>query len=234
MPDPLVVGRQEAHERHEQQRRVERVRVVVLGEDAALIEAVGQDVGLDLVGRCGPAHSRPVVVPHPGEPRAAICGDPAHDLRRREVLRFAADLPDPAVRLPPVLEGRLDLPRQDRPDTLVEVVAGLRVQVNGVEHRAPHVMLTLVVRTVADAYWPRALVAVEMRHGPFLRHRSAIDCVHDLELLLALRGVGHEVEEVARLPVKAERVQAPQREGRVADPGVAVVPVPDAARRLGQ
>src|SRR5206468_1397005 len=39
---------------------------------------------------------------------------------------------------------------------------------------------------------------------------------------------------VARLPVEAEGVQTPERERRVADPGIAVVPVPLAAGRLRQ
>ena len=49
-----------------------------------------------------------------------------------------------------------------------------------------------------------------------------------------LGDVGDEVEEVVGLPVEAERVEAPEHEGGVADPGVAVVPVALAARRLGQ
>ena len=49
-----------------------------------------------------------------------------------------------------------------------------------------------------------------------------------------LGAVGDEVEEVVGLPVEAERVQPPQRERRVADPAVAVVPVALALRRLGQ
>ena len=63
----------------------------------------------------------------------------------------------------------------------------------------------------------------------------AADPVHDLQVAVALAGdVGDEVEEVVGLPVEAERVEAPQRERGVADPGVAVVPVALAARRLRQ
>ena len=46
----LVVGRQEADDRDQQRRRVERVGVVVLAEHAALGDAVLEDVGADLVG----------------------------------------------------------------------------------------------------------------------------------------------------------------------------------------
>ena len=62
----------------------------------------------------------------------------------------------------------------------------------------------------------------------------AADAVHDLQVFVALGHIGDEAEEVVRLPVEAERVERPQRERRVADPRVAVVPVALAARRLGQ
>ena len=59
-----------------------------------------------------------------------------------------------------------------------------------------------------------------------LEFAFAADAVHDLDLVVALGDVGDEGEEVQRLPVEAQRVQAPQRERGVADPGVAVVVVP--------
>ena len=49
-----------------------------------------------------------------------------------------------------------------------------------------------------------------------------------------LGDVVHEAEEVVGLPVEAQRVQAPQREGGVAHPRVAVVPVTFAARGFRQ
>ncbi len=63
----------------------------------------------------------------------------------------------------------------------------------------------------------------------------ALDPVHDLQraVLVALH-VGHVLHEVVRLPVQAQRVQRPQREGRVAHPAEAVVPVAFPARRLRQ
>ena len=54
-PHARVVGREEPDQRHQQQRGVERVGVVVLGEDATLVDAVRADVGVDLVGRGLPA-----------------------------------------------------------------------------------------------------------------------------------------------------------------------------------
>ena len=116
-----------------------------------------------------------------------------------------------------------------------QVVARLRVQVHRVEQRAPHVVLVLAVRAVPDPHRPRALVAREVVERELGDLALAVDRVHDLEVLGArLRDVGDEVEEVVRLPVEPERVEAPQHERGVADPGVAVVPVALPARRLGQ
>ena len=63
----------------------------------------------------------------------------------------------------------------------------------------------------------------------------AVDPVHDLERAVLVRlDVGDELHELVGLPVEVEPVQRLQREGRVAHPRVAVVPVALAARRLGQ
>src|SRR5260370_27697447 len=62
----------------------------------------------------------------------------------------------------------------------------------------------------------------------------APDAVHDRQVLLAGRDVGDEVEEVVRLARETQGVEAPEHEGAVANPGVAIVPVALAADRLGQ
>ena len=62
----------------------------------------------------------------------------------------------------------------------------------------------------------------------------AADAIHDLQVLLAGRDVGYEVEEVVRLARESERVEAPQHEGAVADPRVPVVPVAFATDGLRQ
>ena len=47
---PRVVGRQEPQQRNQQQRGVESGVAVALGEHTAGVHAMGQDVGLDLIG----------------------------------------------------------------------------------------------------------------------------------------------------------------------------------------
>ena len=51
---PLVVGGEEAEDRGEQHRGVERVGLVVLAQDAAVADAVLEDVGADLLGGRAP------------------------------------------------------------------------------------------------------------------------------------------------------------------------------------
>ncbi len=94
-------------------------------------------------------------------------------------------------------------------------------------------MLVLVVGGVADPHGAGVLVPREVVELGLGQAALAADAVHDLQApALGLGAVGHEVEEVVGLPVEAQCVQAPQHEAGVADPGVAVVPVALATRRL--
>src|SRR5215467_10152586 len=141
--------------------------------------------------------------------------------------RLAADLPDAGVGLAPALQRMLDLMPGHLPDPLVEPVPGLGVQVEGVEDHAPHVVLLLLVGGVADADRPRALIAVQMLEHVLLEVAPAVDAVDDLQAAaVALDQVGDEREIVVGLPLESQGEQAPERERRVADPAVTVVPVP--------
>src|SRR2546428_7991159 len=62
----------------------------------------------------------------------------------------------------------------------------------------------------------------------------ATDAIHDLKVFVAGRDVRDEVEEVVGLAREPKRVETPQHEGAVADPGVSIVPVALAADRLRQ
>ena len=150
------------------------------------------------------------------------------------MLRLAAYLPDAPVRLLPVLGGVVDLALEHRPERLGQLRPGPGVQVHRVEHGAPHVVLLLLVGRVADAYRYRVLVAGQVRQRLLVEFPLAADAVHDLQLVSVAAGVADEVEEVVGLPVEAERVQPPQGERGVAHPGVPVVPVAFAVRRLRQ
>ena len=81
----------------------------------------------------------------------------------------------------------------------------------------------------------RALVAGQLVAGRLGQVTAAVDAVHDLQrAVLGRLDVGDELHEVVGFPVQQQVVQRPQGEGRVPHPGVAVVPVAFAARRLRQ
>ena len=156
-------------------------------------------------------------------------------LRGGEVLRFAADLPDAAVRRLPVRGGLLDLRDDDRPQLLGHLLAGAGVQVDRIQQRAPDVVLLLVVGAVADPHRAGVVVPGQVVEGALLQVPLAADAVHDLQVVRVVPAdVVDEVEEVVGLPVEAEGVQTPQGEGGVPDPGVPVVPVPFPARGFRQ
>ena len=154
------------------------------------------------------------------------------------MLRLAAHLPDAAVGFAPVLDGLLDLLLEHRPQRLGDLLARLGVQVHRVQHRAPDVVLHLVVGAVADAHRPGVVVAGQVVELLLDEAAFAADAVHHLQrMALTVVGAGHvgdEREEVVGLAVQAQGVQAPQRERRVAHPRVAVVPVAFALRGFRQ
>jgi hypothetical protein len=101
------------------------------------------------------------------------------------------------------------------------------VQQDRVECRAVDVVLPLVEGAVADADRLRAAVAGEIFADRFSQIAATVDSIHDLQpaVVVAVE-VGHELHEFVGLPVEQQIVQRPQQERRVAQPGVAVVPIP--------
>ncbi len=154
------------------------------------------------------------------------------------MLRLAAHLPDAAVGFAPVLDRLLDLLLEHRPQRLGDLLARLGVQIHRVQHRAPDVVLHLVVGAVADPHRAGVVVAGQVVQLLFDQAAFAADGVHHLKwMAFTVVGAGHvgdEREEVVGLAVQAQRVQAPQRERRIAHPGVAVVPVAFALRGFRQ
>ena len=168
----------------------------------------------------------------------AVQRHPAHDLARGEVLRFAAHLPDAAVGLAPVLDRLLDLLLEYRPQRLRNLLAGPGVQIHRVQHRTPDVVLLLVVGAVADPHRTGIVVSGQVAQLLLDQAALAADAIHHLKLmaLIVVRAghVGDEREEVVGLAIETQCVQAPERERRIADPGVAVVPVAFALRGFRQ
>ena len=232
---PLVGARQEAEQRGQQGRGVEGVGVVVLAEDAAVADAVGEDVLLDLVGDRGPFLLELVVVADLGELGGPVECDPAHQLGRDVVLRLSPRFPDALVGLAPGRDRARGLRLHERPQPAGQVLAAPGVQEQRVEDGAEHVVLPLVEGAVPEADGLGALIARQVVAGGLGEVAAAVDAVHDLQAAVGVGlEVGDELHELVGLPVQVQIVQRLQGERRVAYPGVAVVPVALASWRLGQ
>ena len=151
------------------------------------------------------------------------------------MLRLAARLPDPLVGLLPDRLGALGLGLDQRPQPARQPLAAARVQQHRVERGAEHIVLALVERAVAGPHGAGAVVATEILEELLGQVATTVDPVHDLQpaVVVALE-VGDELHELVGLPVEVEVVQRLERERRVADPRVPVVPVALPARGLGQ
>ncbi len=194
-----------------------------------------EDVGLDLVGRRPPLRRLLGVAADLGQARRAVEGDPAHQLRRDIVLRRAARLPDPLIRVAPDLGGALGLRLDDRPQLPRQPLAPARVEQDRVEHGTEDVVLALVIGAVADPDGVGARVAGEVVERRLLEVPPAVDPVHDLQRAVLRRlDLGDEGHELVGLLVEIQPVERLQGEGRVAHPGVAVVPVALTTRRFRQ
>ena len=129
----------------------------------------------------------------------------------------------------------LGLRLDDRPQPARETLAPARVQEDRVERGAEDVVLPLVEGAVADPHRARSCVAGEVVERRLRQVAPPVDPVHDLQRAVLVRlDVGDELHELVGLPVEVQVVERLQRERRVADPRVAVVPVALAARRLGK
>ena len=166
----------------------------MLAQDAAVADAVLEDVGLDLIGSGAPGLPELVVAPDPGELGRAVEGNPAHQLRRDVVLGLAPCLPDSLVGLLPDLRGALRLRLHDRPQPTRQPLAAPGVQEDRVEHGSEDVVLTLVEGAVADPDRPCALVPGEVVARRLGEVAAAVDSVHDLQrAVLVCLEVGDEL-----------------------------------------
>src|SRR6266511_1032515 len=133
---------------------------------------------------------------------------------------IAADLPDALVGLPPAAGGGVGAGGQEGPAVCVELVELAGQPVGGAEQFAVDVDLGLVPGAVADPHRAAVPPAGQVRQGAFGQVVFAADPEHDLQGG-GLVGTGGDPERF-------------HGEARVADPGVAVVPVAFAADALGQ
>ena len=235
-----VRGRDEADVGHPQQRRVEDVGAVVLDERLPLgAPAPLHDLVVDRVPFLAPAVHRggPAVAGRQAD--AAVEGDPAHQPAVGEVLSAAAGLPDALLGLVPVVGEPVEQVAPAEPAGVAGLDAVLVREVDAVDRLAVDVELELVRRAVADADGTGPAVALPVLEDLLGQVAGAVDPVHDLQRGLPVRApvlyaVTQPAGEGGRLLPEAQAEQGVHGEGRVPDPGVAVVPVAFAADLLGQ
>jgi hypothetical protein len=168
------------------------------------------------------------------EPQAPVQRRPAHDLGVHEVPRLAAPLPQAAVGLAPGLGGAVDQVHQEAPVVVVGRMAAPVPPIGEIDEQAQRIELKLRSCAVADAHRASAAIALEVElelGDPAL----AAHPVRDVSGPSVARG--REVDEAAEavgLVLVAEVGEGTDREGRVAHPGITVVPVAHTARGLGQ
>jgi hypothetical protein len=231
----------EALQRHHQQRGVEHVGVVMLGERADPgIPAALHDLAVGPVPLDGPLDQVAGPAAALGQPDGAVQGHPDLEPAVGEVLAAATGLPDPFVRLVPVLAQPVDDLRHRHPALVRQLHALDAVTEDDRVHRlAVDVELELAGGAVPDPHRPGAAPALEVIERLLGQVRAAIDPVHDPQraraVLRLVRGAVLEpVAEPGGLVEVTEPEQRVDGERAVPDPGVAVVPVALAAFLLGQ
>jgi hypothetical protein len=175
---------------------------------------------------------RPVAVDRDGDVsllvqrQEALQGDPAHRFRKRVVVASGAHLPDALVRLLPAGTHLVAQADEEAAVPGVELVLPPHKFVGRADELPVRVELELVVRAVAHPHRRRLPVALQVRQRPLRQVGIAVHVVHDLQLRRGRPGgVQEPREEGPPLVFVAQLVQGPQRQGRVAEPAVAVVPV---------
>ena len=197
---------------------------------AAIVIATALDRLAQLVSHRAPAaHGS---APHRlvREPQRAIERRPTQDLGVDVMKRLAAPLPHPRVGLVAARGRLVDERHQEAPVIVVGRVAAPMPAPRQIHQLPERVELQLAGRLVADPHRRRAAVAVEV--DLLLDHPAlATDAVEDLEVLGVAGGAAlDETAELIRLAFAAQLRQRPRAERRIADPGVAVVPVAPARR----
>ncbi len=209
--------------------------VVIRPAEPPTVDAPFEDLVPGFAGLFGPSgHVAGEAEPLPETP-GPVKGNPCHGLGVHEVAGTVADLPDAAVRLPPVVGHEVGEAGEVRPlgahDVVTEGFAGAQA----VEQLAVAVELQLPLGTVADPHRPRPAVALDVIDLSFGEVGLAADAVEDTQRHAAGGGrFAHPPGPQLGFGGAAELVQGVEGEAGVAQPGIAVVPIAHAADLLWQ
>src|SRR5215211_4215522 len=171
-----------------------------------------------------------------GDPARPLQGHPAEELRGDELAPASSDLPDALVGLTPVLAQPVQDLAEVLPEIVVEGGAVLVVEVSCVEHGPVEVELALFVGAVAEPYRGGVHVSGEVREFHLGYVFAAIYPVERLQeaVYVLVATVSEPAHEMSRLVLETDVDQGVERQRRVPEPGVTIVPVPLAPDPLWQ
>ena len=190
---------------------------------------------MDGIAQAPPPLERRLEAEFLGALDAAIERDPGHHLRRDIMRAVAAPLPDAVIRLVPYFGQMLQHRAFQVPGPFIELQLGHARLVKRVDQLAIDIELQLGMRGIADPDRLRAFIAGQPARFPFQQAALAHDAVHDLH-------IGRRARHRAQQPIVPGRGflgvaavhQRQQREGGVAQPAKAIVPVSRAAELFRQ
>src|SRR5262245_9906923 len=149
----------------------------------------------------------------------------------------SAHFPDTLVGLLPILTQPIETAPNAYPAVIAEGHNIFVVQVEGIEELPENIQLELAIGTVADSHGPGATIAVQVIEGLLREIVPAVDAVNDLQCGAGINLSGTRLQpshEFVGFLRESDPEQPVQREGGVADPGVAIVPISAPAEQLWQ
>src|SRR5687768_3769211 len=169
-----------------------------------------------------------------GQARSTVERHLAESRRVGEGTTDRADFPDALVGPSPFTRSGLDKLPEPGPQGLVDpaVVAGPLIR--AIEDLSEDVVLALRGRAVAPPDGPGATVALEFAILAFGRGLTAVQVVQDMGTPVPLHGVEDPAQKAPRLAPEAHPVERVHGERGIADPRVAIVPIPRSADGFGQ
>ncbi len=212
--DALVVAGKEAHDRDEQDRRVEVLGVVVLHEDAAVVDALLEDL------RAASRRPRPATARRARRRRAPARGAAPRSTATQHITFDATKCcGSPRISQMPwsgsgnALDRLVDEVADALPDRGRDLPAAALVDGDRVEQHPPHVVLVLVEGTVADAHRARVPVPGEVVERVLGEIGLAADPVHDLQVPLTRRRLRRAA---SRAGTRSTRTPPTRSRGRAA------------------
>ncbi len=133
------------------------------------------------------------------------------------------------IRLAPFLARRLDQLAQAAPERFADGPVVPRPLIGAVDDFAEDVVLPLLGGAVAPAHRRGGPVSLQALIDPFPRRVSRVQVVQHARADMLFDRVEHPAQKPRRLVRKAHAQERVDREGRIADPCIPVVPIPHSA-----